>query len=398
MAISIINHIANYNIVFIKIFQWVWIKNNSDQLGFITDEIIELINKFTTNTPFVESDIDYEKILLIYKIANENGDKFEIDNIEPVNSGTISLIFKGKLNGNYVAIKLLRKNIKEKIESGLNLLISFENIISKLFIINRYYNCKIFADNKHNILNQLDFVKECENIKLFYENFKKNKNVIIPNTYQVYTNLIKNLILMDWIEGKYLYELNNEEFIKYFTPFTKYINKSIFDKNIFHCDLHQGNILFINEIINNKPIYKIGIIDFGMVNRLTIDDVNFIYMLLNAIFNKKFFQFINYLKIENNCKYIFENTNNIELCIEEIINLHNQNLFFNEPKTIIIINNILTFLNILKKYNRSVNSNINYWLLSFIPILTITSKLGSEFSKSEIMGKYLLNITEFDIE
>ena len=202
--ISILNHIGNYNIVFVKIFQWVCIKNKIEPNSFITDNIAQSIYKFTTNTPFKESDYDYLSLLKIYKIANDQGDKFELDNLVPINSGTISLIFKGKLNGKDIAIKLLRKNIKQDVKNCIDLLSGFENIIYRLPIINKYYT-KIFETNKSNILNQVDFIKECENIKLFYNSFKKNKIIMIPNVYSVYTQSNPNLIIMDWIEGKYLY-------------------------------------------------------------------------------------------------------------------------------------------------------------------------------------------------
>lgn len=392
-VINVIRKIGEYNIIFVKIFQWIWINNNSRDNLFITEKIENEISSYTNNTPYDENDIDYKNLFNLYLIANKNSDKLEIDNMKPINSGTISLVFKGKLNGKNIAIKILRKNIKEKLQQGINLLVNIENILYYIPIINYYVSTKIFEKNKSNILNQINFINESDNLMLFYKKFKNNKIINIPNCYTNYTISEPNVILMDYIDGNYLYELKYDELDSYFIPFCKFVLTSIFQKKIIHCDLHQGNIIFFKEIYNDKVIYKVGIIDFGMITKLTTNEIDFIYLWLSGVFNNKFEELIDYMKNSNNISNIFDNYENINInvCMEEILDLYNSNQIFSQlEKTETLIENVYFFLNKLKQNNCKLSSRYNFFVLSLIPVFSILIKLGPKIEKRNIV-KELIN-------
>jgi predicted unusual protein kinase regulating ubiquinone biosynthesis (AarF/ABC1/UbiB family) len=387
--IKFLNDIGEYNIIFIKIFQWIWVKNNNDNI-YITDNITKELYKYTNNTPYNDLDIDYKSLLKIFMIAQTQGDNLELLDLDPCNSGTISLIFKAKLNNKNIVIKLLRNNIRKKLEDGLNLLINIENILYNTKFINRIVSTKIFENNKINILNQIDFMNEVQNINLFNKSFSRSPEIIIPNVYIEYTKINQNFILMDYIDGKYIYELTKEELDNYFIPFVKFIMSSIFIKNILHCDLHQGNILFYKEDIGNNQIYKIGIIDMGMITKINVRELNFMYMWLMGIFNNKFLDLLEYIENEKNSLYIFEEKTNINNCVEYIKDKYNKKELFNPPNTIKeLINDIYLFLKILKQYNCHLSSRYNFFILSFIPILTLIINLGPSIKKNIILQDYL---------
>lgn len=389
--ISLIRVIGEYNIIFIKIFQWIWINNNKRDNQYITEKIENEIHSYTNNTPYTESDIDYKSILDIYFIAKKNGDNFELDNLSPINSGTISLVFKGKLNGKNIAIKILRKNIKDKLEKGMELLINLENIIYYIPFLNYYVSTKIFYNNKIHILNQINFINETENLVLFYKKFKNNKLIKIPFTYEKYSISNPNIILMEYIDGNYLYQIDRKDLDNYFYPFFKFIANSIFYKKIFHCDLHQGNVLFFKEINEDKITYKVGVIDFGMITKLNTNEIDFIYLWLNGIFNSKFKELVEYMKNSTNLKEIFDNYENIDTCMNTVLNLYeNEELFFSIHKTEILIDNIYTFLSLLKQYNCKISNRYNFFILSLIPIFSIFIKLGPDIEKRDEV-KDLLN-------
>jgi len=381
--ISLLGSVGEYNIIFVKIFQWTCINNNSEDNKYITDRIVNEIHSYTNNTPYNDSDINYKSLLDIYLIAQKKGDIFELDDLKPINSGSISLVFKAKLNNKNIAVKILRKNIKEKLESGLELLINIEYIMYHIPFFNKYSNTKIFEKNKLNILNQINFTNESENLLIFYNDFKNNKYIMTPNVYVDYTNLDSNIILMDFIDGKYLYELENNELNNYFHPFLKFIMDSLFIKNIFHCDLHQGNILFFCKVTNGKIIYRIGIIDMGMVTKINIDEINFIYLWLNGIFNYKFLELIEYMENINNHSHIFENNTTNEKCFKHIRNLYNKKEIFCDLKTEDVIRDTHKFLGIFYKYNCKISSRFSFFILSLIPIFSLLLKLGPNIEKSD---------------
>ena len=385
--ISLIRKIGEYNIIFVKIFQWIRISNNN---YFITQKIENEIHSFTNNTPYNDSDIDYKSLLHLYKIAEENSDTFQLDSLEPINSGSISLVFKGKLNNKDVAIKILRKNIKEKIEKGIWLLINIENILYYIPIINQYISTKIFKNNREHIFNQINFINESENIIVFYNKFKKNKLILIPNIYDKYTKINNNVILMDYINGRYLYELDSNDLDEFFKPFFKFIINSLFYKKIFHGDLHQGNILFFKEDIGNEVIYKVGIIDFGMIIKLETNEIDFIYLWISGIFDENFKDMLEYLKNPNNSSNIFDNYEKIDNCVDILEKLYDEKkIFYNLENSEILIDNIYLFLNILKQFNCKISSRYNFFILSLIPIFTVLIKLGPGIEKRIIAKENL---------
>jgi predicted unusual protein kinase regulating ubiquinone biosynthesis (AarF/ABC1/UbiB family) len=375
--INILKWIGNYNIIFIKIFQWIWLKKNN----FLTEKIINYIQLYSNNTPYDESDIDYKSLLQIYKIAHENSDKFEMTSLYPINSGSISIVFDGKLNDKNIIIKILKKNVKQKIINGLNFIISLENILVKIPFIN-YYN-KIFTNNKQNILNQINFVDESENIMLFYKKFKNKNNILIPLVYSNYTIKNNNVILMDYLKGKYLYQLDKNELNNFFDPFFQFLTFSIFKKKIYHSDLHYGNILFDTVIENEIITYKIGVIDFGMIMKLSINEVNFMYIQLTSIFNNDLKSLLNYMnKIKND---IFIEYSNFNKCCEELNKLNNEIELFKYLTPEFLTRDIHLFLKLFNKHNCILSPRYNFFILSLIPIFTIFNELGKNIDTKKIM-------------
>ena len=394
--ISLIRKISEHNIIFIKIFQWTWASNNNNT--YITPQIENEIFLFTNNTPYNESDIDYKSLLDLYKIASLNNDIFELESTVPINSGSISLVFKAKLNKQDIIVKILRKNINDQIKKGIDLLINLENILYHIPIINYYFTTKIFTNNKEHIFNQINFINETENIVMFKNKLKKNKFISIPNVYNQYTKLNHNLILMDYISGKYLYELDMNDLDNFFTPFYKFIVNTIFYKKIFHCDLHQGNILFIKENTLNVHTYKIGIIDFGMITQLNTNEIDFIFIWLNGIFNYKFYEMIEYMSNEQNISSIFENHEQIKDCIKVLVNLYDEKKIFCKFETYEnLIGDVHLFLNLFKKFNCKISHRYNFFILSLIPVFSVLIKLGPNINKKNILKEILDKIQPSDL-
>lgn len=109
--------------------------------------------------------------------ANKNNDKIIIDSYKPINSGTVSLVFKGRLNNTPIAIKMLRNDIKNKIIDCLNITEYIINILKNLsWLFN--YNIKItnITNNiQECLIEQCDFIKEVDNLELFYDVYKNQK-------------------------------------------------------------------------------------------------------------------------------------------------------------------------------------------------------------------------------
>lgn len=385
--INILKQLAELNITFAKIFQWSFI-NKKQKNKYITDEINDFVYNYTNNTPYTNLDIDYSKILQIYIESKNLNDRFELTDIKPINSGTISLVFKGKLNDKPVVIKLLRNNVETELIKGLNLLTYFGYLIS----IIPYYNVlmfdKIIDKNKKNFYEQINFTNEVSNIQLYYNKLRRNKFCISPNVYPHYTEKIKDIIIMDYIDGKKLDELSDDEKQNFISVFIKFLKNTIFYKNVLHCDLHPGNVLFITDNIGDNIVYKIGVIDMGMIVNLSVIDCNFCYYFINCIFNEKFNDLIEYIFSENVNNVIFDKINSekiLELKNFLILQHNEHNLFkINEIEN--VTNDTYVFLNLFKKYDFEFSENIFKMILGLLPIFSIIVGLGNN-SKNNLLVK-----------
>jgi len=355
--ILILEELGKLNIIFAKIFQWSFLDENNHNNYLITKEIYQYVFNYTTNTPYDTDDIDYKSLIEIYNIAKQNNDNIIIENIKPINSGTISLIFKAKLNDKPVVIKLLRKDIKKKIIDGIKLLKIIGYIISFIPNVNLFMLDKIIEKNKNNFYLQVDFLNEINNIELFYNSLEKNKFIIVPKVYEYYTKTNTNIIVMDFINGNKINELSKEEKINFILPLAKLTKNCLFIKKIMHCDLHQGNILFIKQ--ENEGIFSYN----------------------------KFIDFVDYLLDDNNIEYYFESTNilNLQKLKNNILNEQKINNFFYNPKLDYVISDIYKFLQLLKDNNCKISKNIHKILLAIIPLFTVIVGLGNDEKNNYII-------------
>ena len=110
-----LNELSTINIFYTKLIQWISDNNVHNE------EISNYIKIFTNNVKYNQSDIDYKSLLELNLIAHNNGDKLVITDLIPINSGTISLVFKGLLNDKPIVIKLLRKDINKTLKESVDL-------------------------------------------------------------------------------------------------------------------------------------------------------------------------------------------------------------------------------------------------------------------------------------
>lgn len=291
---KITNKLANINILYVKIFQSIALNNR-----FIDDKINNILLKFTDNAPWNINDICFDTLLELRKEyinfhnGNENNDIYNEDDdiysIEPINSGMISLVFKSynKLTNEPIIIKLKRKNIEEKLTNAIDNLLFFIKIISYMPFIKKYKIQEIVERNIDIIKHQTDFHEEVENIIKIRRNCENLKYIIIPNVFDKVTKKYPNVIMMEYIEGIKIDQIEKEDY----EPFAKQVLKFGIITSIIHGfthgDLHSGNILFIKDENNIKNKYKIGILDFGIMYIIEKEFKENLFDVFTNIFNEQ---------------------------------------------------------------------------------------------------------------
>ncbi len=376
-----LDELSKINIFYTKLIQWISDNNVN------SEEISNYIKKFTNNVDYTDNDIDYKSLMNLNLIAHNNGDRLIITDSTPINSGTISLIFKGLLNDKPIVIKLLRNNIDIKIKEAIELFIYIGKItdfLYKIKIISNNFNLhKIILQNIEPLQNQLNFIKEIDNLNLFYNPYKQNKKIIIPQAYKYFTENNNKLIVMDYIEGRHINDLNIDEREEYCNLYLKAYILNNFKYGIVHGDLHPGNILFLD---NNRISY----IDFGIVHKINIDQQNFLFNFYNNISNKDYIKLINeifnidtlhlYFNIYNKNRL----NDRIQSAKDEILNKINNNEMFKNNN--IINTDILIIINILNKYEIGFNDFTSKILLTASSGLGFITKL-TDMKFNELIGK-----------
>jgi predicted unusual protein kinase regulating ubiquinone biosynthesis (AarF/ABC1/UbiB family) len=285
------------NIFFTKIFQGI--SNNANN-KLMNKELFNYFISYTDNVKYDENEIDYRGLFELTSIAKRKGDELVIhgsEKCEPIKSGVIAVVYKATLNGKQVIIKYRRKNIVEKFEKSMSELELLVNITKKLPYLCNINICDIFEENREIMMEQLDFANEVGNIQVFYEKFKDVKDICIPHVHSYFTEANSNAIVMEYIEGTRLENVCEDDRDNYSKILSKFNIKSIFYDSLYHADLHSGNIIFMKEKVpqSEEHILKIGIIDYGIIGKLTREEQNIFFNFFKILVSRNYAKLAKYI-------------------------------------------------------------------------------------------------------
>lgn len=282
-----IKNLAKLNIFYVKIFQSL-----STNVNILTEYQINFLTSYTDNVPYNDSDIDISFLQTMQVISNKNNIRFKVDNInkqtnlpEPIKSGMIALIYSGSIDNNKIIIKVMRKDIKEKIILALDQIEFLINIIKFFPFIKKLNLDIVFKENKKNLLLQTNFINEKKNMHLMSKNYKNIDYIVVPTPYDEYTETNNNIIVMNYLDGNKITDIHDDDKDEYAILVAKFGIKCLLFDRFVHSDLHAGNILFMKDV-NNK--LQLGILDYGVMETLNKEEQNAFY---------KFF--IKFSKIDN---------------------------------------------------------------------------------------------------
>ena len=281
-VMTICNSLLPKNYIFTKIVQWgvqeindsLYIKNN--------EELVKYFSTFNNSVPYNSYELQHSlhRLQDLMSYAKAQNNELVIESSVPVNSGSVALVFKAQLNGDSVIIKVLRYNMKNRIENDIHILMCFfDNILIKK--ITEYYfvlNFKSFIENiKESLLTQCDFNNEINNSLLFKNNLKNNKNIIIPYAHKHFTETFDDVIVMEYLNGPIAKNVSLDKLQPHLKTLQLFFFDSLYRYNILHADFHLGNIIVVDDD-------TLGVIDFGIVYELTseISDALFDFMFMLA--------------------------------------------------------------------------------------------------------------------
>ena len=203
---------------------------------------------------------------------------------KPFASASLSQVYKAQLkNGDWVAIKVQKPNVKEIINTDLDILTDLANL-TKIIIRDDwvFQPPLIVSEIKRSLTKEINFVLEGLNYERFSENFKNVEYVKLPKVYWQYTNTeILTMEYIDAIKMKELFSYQSDEYDKrkIADRGARIALKQIFVDGFFHADPHPANVLVM-------PPSTIVMIDVGMVGALDLNTRKILLDLLNAFINE----------------------------------------------------------------------------------------------------------------
>jgi len=185
----------------------------------------------------------------------------------PIASASIGQVHKAWLkNGKKVAVKVMRPNVEETFVVDIKLLYHIAELLENHYAeLKEYELSRIVKEFERYTNNELDYIKEAKNLEAFYNNFKKDKNIVIPKVYHDFTT--KRVLVMEFIEGYKISEVENSAAKKRAVKLAmESVLKQIFELRYFHADPHPGNIFMMKE-------GKIAFLDLGIVGRISEEEI-----------------------------------------------------------------------------------------------------------------------------
>ncbi len=134
----------------------------------------------------------------------------------------------------------------------------------------------ILEQFERSILAEVDFKEESDNTERFARNFAGDDTVVIPRVHHQLST--QRVLCMDFLEGVKIRKAR-EAGCDMSLVGRRYLHvayQMLFAHGYFHGDLHPGNVLVL-------PDHRLGLLDFGMVGRLTRDMQDHLVTLIFAL-------------------------------------------------------------------------------------------------------------------
>lgn len=228
-------------------------------------------------------EIPYSEVQKIVEeeIGQRISKAFESFEVQPLASASIGQVHLAVLrSGKKVAVKIQRPGVRKNFIEDLDTLKELTDIAVKHSkTAKKYAVDEILDELRFILLNELDYVKEAENLIALGENTRKYPKIVIPQPVEGYST--SKILTMDYIDGQKITSISPISRIETnYKPLVDelvaaYLKQIIFD-GFAHADPHPGNVHLTKD-------NRIALMDLGMVAKFGPDLRENILKLLIAI-------------------------------------------------------------------------------------------------------------------
>jgi ubiquinone biosynthesis protein len=204
----------------------------------------------------------------------------------PMAAASIAQVHGAELkSGERVAVKVQRPGIERLILSDVSILRGLALLLEKYVPETRPFNPSgVVEEFFKTILYELDFLVEANNIKRMKKNLESLDRIAIPKVYSEYST--GRVLVLERFEGVRFSDrvgviasgMSPSEIVE---AGARAFFHMVMRDGLFHGDLHPGNLFIL-------PDGRIGIIDFGIVGRLSRRVQDSIIVMFTAMMSEDY--------------------------------------------------------------------------------------------------------------
>jgi len=199
-------------------------------------------------------------------------------------AASIAQVHKAKLKtGEQVILKIRRPNIERRIDADLRLLKRLAEIAGNSYPeLKRFNPDEVIRQFSLSLRRELDLEGESRHAERIAENLRSYPDIVIPKVYWQWSSSSLNVqAFIDGTRASDLVAQNNQQVDRKRIAFVgaQAVMRMVLVDGFFHADPHLGNIICL-------PEDRLGLIDFGMVGRLSSRRKEEIIRLLYALVKK----------------------------------------------------------------------------------------------------------------
>ena len=422
--IDVSKRLASINMMYVKIFQAFATNKN-----ILSPELNQFFSDYTDNVEYTDDEYNDDDLI---ELEHKAVDCYPykpikiLNNRKPIKSGLMSLIFKGQFveartdgtgtdtgTDQYVAIKYLRNNIITNFNTSMNNLVVFAKLTKYIPYIRTLNIETLILQNIVCLKDQVCFRKEVTNIQRYYKSWKDCDYVKIPEPYSEFTEKINpNIIIMEFINGLKITEIAPEDNDRFGKILASFSVKAAFCNSIYHGDLHPGNILFIKDVAAAAPaappaaidpVYKIGLLDYGIIGRLSRNDQELLFKSAKLLYQKKYRRVIHMILKEMSEDLTVYNKPGtpIQLADDVYDKIHSELyaviIGYSTPEVKLFgVNELYTINYMLNNYNLTFKRSLYRLFITIAIMDSIATKLGSDLSYTQHMTDVVVDLFGID--
>lgn len=256
-ARNILNAFISLGPVYIKLGQWL-----SSRADILPQPYLEELAKLQDNVPPVSFD---QVKTIIEKDIGPINEKFDSIDPNPISGASLGQVYRGKLSGQEIVVKVKRPGIEKVVEEDIKVLKKILPLALQFVDPNLRFSAKsMLSQFTETIHEEMDYTNESANLKKIKHDMEKNNKVVIPSIYDNYSS--KNVLTMEYLPGIKITNIQalDEKGIdrqKLVVDVHKVFFTMLLRHSIFHADPHPGNISVTDD-------GKLILYDYGMVGRL----------------------------------------------------------------------------------------------------------------------------------